>query len=69
MIRAVTPKEKVQIRIDGEFSHLDCKAMGALFGRVSGRGKYVQVIRGQIVEVIVENEGTDGASYEAISDR
>lgn len=69
MIHAIFSEVKLRIIIDGNRSHLDCKALGALLGKVNGRGQYSQIINGQLVELCVDNETTTSEHHEAISER
>lgn len=58
-----------EIRITGERSHLDAKALQALIGRICGRGKIEGVIGQTNVRVIVVNDGVSGESHSAIEER
>ena len=55
-----------EIRITGEQSHLEAKALQSLIGQICGRGKRERPIGQSNVRIIVDNEGTSGDSHQAI---
>lgn len=58
-----------EIHIKGDRSHLDAKALQSLIGQVIGRGKAEGVIGQQNVRVIIDNDGVDGGSHNAIEEK
>ena len=57
-----------EIRIEGNRSHLDAKALQHLIGRVCGRGKAEGRIGQQNVRIVVVNDGMTGESHSAVSE-
>lgn len=58
-----------EIRITGDRSHLDAKALQSLIGRICGRGKVEGVIGQTNVRIVVVNDGVTGDSHQAIEER
>lgn len=57
-----------EIRIEGNRSHLDAKALQHLIGRVCGRGKAEGVIGQSNVRIIIANDGAEGSAHTAINE-
>lgn len=66
MIRSYESNGVLTIRIDGERSHLEAKALCSLIGQVRGKGETKGVVGQQNVRIVVDNEGVTGGQHEAI---
>ena len=58
-----------EIRITGEQSHLEAKALQHLIGQICGRGKAEGRIGQTNVRIVVVNDGVEGGSHTAIEEK
>lgn len=67
MIRCKSTKDSVEIHID-ESKPLQVKHLLNLIGSISGRGEARAVIDGQLVHIVIGNDGTSGGQHTAIDE-